>query len=201
MDISQLNQNDVLESTLFAQLAASAKFNAFNNPKEWYEAFFGELAKIAWTNTELDFVEASLSAEEVAVSQLVVDFLGSVGEAIAVSDLIYTQQHLDPTNGVAVIFNQCGKNASLSNFQLGTVTQVGTNIGLVGGAFYYQSAVDITQVLFAELCVGKASFFQSKFNSILNLDLYAQGIREAVKTRLEAAAATYIATTPLANAP
>ncbi|KAF8750481.1 hypothetical protein RHS01_09206 [Rhizoctonia solani] len=145
-------RTDVLESILYAQLAASGRCNAFTDPMKCQE-----LVGLAWTNVDSDFQEASLFEQDISVSRLVLQFLTNE-EGTKAKNTVYTLSHRDPTETVVRVFNTSGGRGEVSNFQLGTVLQSGGNIKLgimneprvdcytltvllflEGGAFYYSS--------------------------------------------------------------
>jgi len=195
-----VNQTDVLESMLFAQLVASGKYNAFDDPPKWYQTFVGQLTQVAWTNVELKFAEASISGNKVAVKDIVLAFLTSSGVAQAAKDLIYSLS-LPGAARAHTIFNKSAAKGRASTFALASVTQAGQNVELKGGAFYFTAQYDVLDVLFFTLDRSSSKFFQSNFTSILSVPTYANGIREAVKARIKGHAIDYIAKAPLADAP
>ncbi|EUC67559.1 hypothetical protein RSOL_556640, partial [Rhizoctonia solani AG-3 Rhs1AP] len=168
IDVPLVNQNDVLESLLFAQLAASARVSAFENPEQWYKEFSLLLSKLCWMNIDgpLEFHEASLPSTKVSVSQIVLDFLNAVEGMEAGARLVETMKKLPPNDRLPKIFNSSGARGSTSIFQLSTVKPVGRNVALVSGAFHANSNKSVDQVLFAELSNGNSHFFQGHFSSI-----------------------------------
>ncbi|EUC67560.1 hypothetical protein RSOL_563180, partial [Rhizoctonia solani AG-3 Rhs1AP] len=130
IDVPPVNQvNDVLESLLFAQLVASARVNAFENPEQWYKEFSVSLSQLYWMNIDgpLELHKASLSSTNVSVSQIVLDFMKDVKDAEGAARLVETMKKLPPNDRLPKIFNSLGAQRNKFIFQLSTVKPVGRN--------------------------------------------------------------------------
>ncbi|KAF8750445.1 hypothetical protein RHS01_09202 [Rhizoctonia solani] len=203
-----VNQTDVLESMLFAQLAASAKYNAFDDPPRWYDTFVYLSIGASWLDSrstllpkaDTNFGQATLSGNKVAVKDLVVAFLKSAGVDQASKDLIYSLS-LPGASRASTIFNHSAAKARASTFSLSTIKQISDDVYctrtenpsghdsqvthfLAGGSFYFTASFDVKDVLFVSVDKSSAEFFQSRFTSILSIPGYEK-IRQAVKDRIK----------------
>ncbi|KAG9122619.1 hypothetical protein FRC07_000936, partial [Ceratobasidium sp. 392] len=212
VNLSPLNQNDVLESLLYAQARANYETKGpFSDPTKWYKVFVTELGNIFWANIELGFAEASISSLTV-VSDLVIIYLKSIGAEKSAGRLIDTLKNLPPPARPREIFNEFAAKGKVSVFGLATAEYVGKNIQLgivikqfmslvfvTDGSTMHQPAelstlvnittteITITDVLSTSVSQTEANFFQSRFESILDVGMYA-GIRQAIKDALKQAA-------------
>ncbi|KAF8955827.1 hypothetical protein BDZ97DRAFT_2080309 [Flammula alnicola] len=73
--ISEQNKQDVLSSTLLAQLAANAKYDRFENPEKWYEQYIYVLENVGWVVGNFKFDAHSLSKTDVSVDTVVLSFM------------------------------------------------------------------------------------------------------------------------------
>ncbi|KAF8750446.1 hypothetical protein RHS01_09201 [Rhizoctonia solani] len=200
-----VQQTDVLESMLFAQLAASAKYNAFDDPPKCIcvrksrlkgltttePVDSDQLKQVAWASIELKFSEASISGSKVAVKDMVLAFLSSAGVEQAAKDLIYSLSLPGPL--VPILYSTTAKGRT-STFSLAGVKQAGQNLCHAHSS-YTAAAYDVLDVLFFTLDRSSSKFFQ------MSTPTYANGIRDAVKARIKDHAINYIAKAPLADAP
>ncbi|KAG9122618.1 hypothetical protein FRC07_000935 [Ceratobasidium sp. 392] len=219
--LSPLNQNDVLESLLYAQARANYEVkDPFADPPKWYKVFVSELGKIFWANVQLSFVEASISSEAV-VGDLVLEFLKTVKTRKPAGNLIQALP-LSPATKPRYIFNHEAAKGRVSNFQLGTAVYVGKNVELgitvkslmspvsaTDGSTLHQPAelstlvdvakteANITDVLSTSVSQSSTHFFESQFVSILDVGQYTE-IRETIKQTLKENALNHIAVAPIA---
>ncbi|KAF8750491.1 hypothetical protein RHS01_09215 [Rhizoctonia solani] len=189
------------------QLAASAKYNAFDDPPKCIcvrksrlkgltttePVDSDQLKQVAWASIELKFSEASISGSKVAVKDMVLAFLSSAGVEQAAKDLIYSLS-LPGAARAHTIFNKSAAKGRTSTFSLAGVKQAGQNLCHAHSS-YTAAAYDVLDVLFFTLDRSSSKFFQ------MSTPTYANGIRDAVKARIKDHAINYIAKAPLADAP
>ena len=76
-------KQDVLYSTLLAQLAANKKYSRFNDTKQWYEFYNNVLEKVGWVMQNYHFDEYKSHQADFKISQVTLELLSAFvgGEA------------------------------------------------------------------------------------------------------------------------
>ncbi|TFK85836.1 hypothetical protein K466DRAFT_664221 [Polyporus arcularius HHB13444] len=188
-DLPAQQKEDVLHSTLFAQLVANKQHDRQNDSEAWYDRYKDVLASLGWMIRSFDMAELSdadtyvsvdklllklaadhLSAEELALFQKVVESLGE-GQT---------------RNEVATkLFNSQSMASKKANFQVGVAssdTEGNTKFKI--SIYFYSADQDIDNVLFYENGSQKTLEFRAGHETmVLNNDLYSQ-VREVVSSKL-----------------
>lgn len=183
--ISLLNKQDVMNSTLLAQLGASGKYDRFTQTTQWYNEYRTILEGLGWIVTDFKFDEHSLSNVAVSVDRIVLDFLMTF---LAPAQLATMDRLLaalaNSTDPVVNIFTRSTSQNTQSNFQVGICTEDSDkNVMFSIGAFTYSTSEYITNALFTKIKSGSASFMNAFQNMILNEQIYAT-VRAAVIAKL-----------------
>ncbi|KAF8187743.1 hypothetical protein BJ912DRAFT_1143565 [Pholiota molesta] len=183
--ISMQNKQDVMNSTLLAQLAASGKYNRLTQTSQWYDEYKYILENVGWLVTSFKFDEHSLSNVAVSVDKIVLDFLTTFLDPTQLSLMARVLEALaNSSDPVVNIFTRSTADDHQSNFQLGTCSEDrDKNVMFSIGAFTYTTTESITNVLFTKIKSGSAHFMNAFQNMILNQQIYAV-VREAVLEKL-----------------
>ena len=76
-DVSAQNRQDILNSTLLAQLAANKRTPIENNMKEWYKAYIDVLGNIGWVTQNVEINEYETRDNLFEVENVIVDILSA----------------------------------------------------------------------------------------------------------------------------
>ncbi|NJN74880.1 MAG: hypothetical protein HC799_19910 [Limnothrix sp. RL_2_0] len=81
--VSTEHQNDVLNSTLLAQLAANKKFDREKDTEQWYKFYREVLENVGWVIQEFDFQRYAPSGATFEMNKVVLDILAAIATQIS----------------------------------------------------------------------------------------------------------------------
>ncbi|KAI0654664.1 hypothetical protein C8Q70DRAFT_1058255 [Cubamyces menziesii] len=187
--IGQMKE-DVINSTLLAQLASDKKYpgRPMNRMKEWYDNYGTVLAQVGWTVQAFNMSEIGNSNSYGSVDKLVLQLAASylTGGELALFQRTITA--LTESKNVSAIqaFDRNARGSISSNdaaFQVGVAFNSGGNAMFKIGTYQYNSSDEITSVLFFKFGSSKVLFFADNQTMVLNENVYAQ-VRQAVLDKL-----------------
>lgn len=109
--------NEVLESTLYAQMMANHAYNRFSDFSQWYTTFTKAYGEIGWTIYMSDFelnIDNYSSSDEDAISKILTKDL-SESELNDVHDAL---EHIYNNRTLAKLFDEQTSQGSFSTFQI-----------------------------------------------------------------------------------
>lgn len=185
-NISLQNQQDVLNSTLLAQLAATKKFDRENQTIEWYQFYRTVLENVGWVIQEFSFDKFNASGSQFSVDKVVLEILAAIAsddEMAIVQKTIEALKALDNGDGRLVLFESTSHSMQRGNFQIGIATDVGGVVAMKVGAFHFSTTNNVTKVLWFSFSDSDTSFHKSAQTVSLNQQIYSR-VRGAVLTKL-----------------
>ncbi|KAH9902482.1 hypothetical protein C8Q73DRAFT_831465 [Cubamyces lactineus] len=180
-------KDDVINSTLLAQLASDKKYpgRPMNRMKEWYDSYRDVLAQVGWTVQQFRMTEVGNSNSYGSVDKLVLELAAAYltgGELVLFQKMISALK--DSKNSSAVkLFDSKAGYFNDASFQVGVASNSGGNAMFKIGTYQYNSSDRITSVLFFTFGSSKVSFFAGNQTMVLNENVYAQ-VRQAVLDKL-----------------
>ena len=199
-------REDLINCTLFAQLAASG---AVPDPKripEWYDAYFKTLTAIGWAQSDTQFEDYDFKSKTAeahkAIIKVLTVVLGPQAAALAVvQTVLEALQSMNEDSPWITLFDRHGKTGKSARFQVATA-QIDPGgllqVALVG--FELVAKATLTQVLFVKYAsnstrlkyaAGKATIYEAALKDQ----------REVIKGRLDAYRSSYVAQIPLPPPP
>jgi hypothetical protein len=169
-------REDLIDCTLFAQLAASGAVSSPQEVAEWYDAYFKTLTALGWAQSDTQFQEykfSSVNAEaHKAVMQVITVLLGPQAVALAVvKTALDALQSMNENSPWITLFDQQSRSEKFARFQVATA-QLDPNgllqTALVG--FQLKAKSKLTQVLFFKFsssattlkyAAGKATIYEA----------------------------------------
>jgi hypothetical protein len=169
-------REDLINCTLFAQLAASGAVSSPQEVAEWYDAYFKTLTALGWAQSDTQFQEykfSSVNAEaHKAVMQVIAVLLGPQAVALAVvKTALDALQSMNENSPWITLFDQQSRSEKFARFQVATA-QLDSNgllqTALVG--FQLKAKSKLTQVLFFKFsssattlkyAAGKATIYEA----------------------------------------
>jgi hypothetical protein len=188
------HKQDVLNSTLLAQLAANAKYNREKETKEWYAWYREVLENVGWVIGKFTFTDYESSGVEFTADKVILKIL----EAIATgNDLAVVAATMEALNSLGdedpavKIFETSSHTANEGAFQIGAAAESDGVVVLKVGAFFFTTTQTVTRILWFRFESGTTSF--AKGDEVINLDdqIYAQ-VRELVIEKLGDRAITFV---------
>ena len=186
--VSLQHQQDVLYSTLLAQLAANKAVDRFTDSSEWYTCYLSVLENLGWTVLEIsflhvDFTQRKIRMDEVSLSQMELELSGS--ELSAVDNSLEILGEASEDSEETLVFDQSSSTENAGNFQLSVASSTQSeNVSLVLAAFYFQAkTVMQPKFLFASHVSKDVNFYAGVHRLVLNESIYANA-RQAVIDKL-----------------
>jgi hypothetical protein len=190
-------REDLINCTLFAQLAATAAVGDQTKISEWYNAYFKTLTAIGWAQSEAQFEEYEFKSQNAEAHKAIIKVLQvllgpGAAALVIVKTAIEALQSMNENSPWITLFDRTSKIGKSARFQVATA-EVGTDgllqTALVG--FDLKATSTLTQVLFFKFsksattlkyAAGKATIYEAA--------LVDQ--RAAIATRLAAYRAAYV---------
>lgn len=184
--VSPQNQQDVLNSTLLAQLAANQKFDRENQTAEWYQFYRTVLENVGWVVQQFEFDKFNASGSQFSVDKVVLEILEAIatGDEIEIAQkTIEAMKSLDNGDGRLVLFENQSHTLNQGSFQIGMATDYGGVVAMHFGAFHFTSTSNVTKVLFFSFSNSNTSFYKSAQSVSLDKQIYSQ-VRSAIIQKL-----------------
>lgn len=201
--LTPTHQVDVLNSLLFAQLAASAQVKR-SDYANWYDSYSSWLKKLGWifnagSVTKYDAAGSDFSIDQVALNILAAALTGP--EMAVITATIAALKSLANKNDQRItLFERSCHVAQSATFQIGSGNDTGGVVVLKAASFSLTSEADFTNVLFFHFHHQQVTLRYSLDTLTLDSEVYAS-VRDEVVKDLGKKAQEYIANVPLADRP
>jgi len=190
-------RRDLVNCTLFAQLAAGGEVSDPADTARWYTVYFRTLAALGWAQSDTHFEEYRFAGKKAeahdAILTVLTALLGPQAAALAVvRTAIEALQSMDENSHWMTLFERQSKTGQSARFQVATA-QMGQGgllqTALVG--FDLKARSTLTQVLFLKFGSSATSLkYAAGVATIYEEALAAQ--RELIESRLAAYRTAYI---------
>jgi hypothetical protein len=153
-------REDLVNCTLFAQLAASGEVPDSKKVMDWYDAYFRWLAILGWSQSDRQFQDYRFSGQHAeahkAIGKVLAALLGPQAAAlVVVQAALEALQEMNENSPWLTLFDRQSRTEKSARFQVATA-QVGASgliqTGLVG--FSLKAKAQLTQVLFFKFASG-----------------------------------------------
>lgn len=156
-------REDLINCTLFAQLAATGDVPDSKKIMPWYDAYFRRLRILGWAQSDYQFQDYKFKGKHAeahkAVEKVLVALLGPQAAAIVVIQAtLQALQEMDENSPWLTLFDKQSKVETAARFQVATA-QVGPG-GLLQTAlvaFHLKARAKFTQVLFFKFSSSSTS--------------------------------------------
>lgn len=190
-------REDLVNCTLFAQLAASGAVSDPRRIAEWYDAYFKTLTALGWAQSDTQFEEYEFGSKNAEAHQAIIKvltvLLGPQAAALmVVKTALDALQSMNENSPWITLFERRAKTGKSARFQVATAQLDPGGLlqaALVG--FELEAKSTLTQVLFfkyasssthLKYAAGKATIYEAAL----------QDQREAIAARLAAYRSAYI---------
>ncbi len=192
--VSLLHKQDTLNSTLLAQLAATAKFDREAQTVEWYKFYRTVLENVGWVIQSFDFTVYQASGSEFTADKVVLEILKAVATGNDLAIVAATMEalnSLDAGDGKVKLFETQSHGPRRGNFQVGVASENDGVLVLKIGTFYFEVNEDVLRILWFRFKSASTKFY--KGSQVINLDdqIYQQ-VRQAVIEKLGDKAVTFV---------
>lgn len=194
-DLDTQGQEDVLNSTLLAQLAANKKFDREKQTKEWYDFYKTVLEKVGWVVESFEFTKYNSSSASFETSKVVLDILASIcsgQEMLVVASAVKALNDLSNDDKRVKIFESQSHSLEQGNFQVSHCVQSNDLISMKLGTFYFTTTEKVVRVLWHKFESAGCQFYRGAQKITLSDKIYSK-VREDVITKLGDNAKKFIA--------
>ncbi|KAI0331727.1 hypothetical protein GY45DRAFT_1369713 [Cubamyces sp. BRFM 1775] len=186
-------REDVLNSTLLAQLSSNKLYNRQTQTAQWYDNYKKVLETVGWVATGFGLSSQSDAKSYGSVDKLLLTLAESFLTAAEFSLFQTMIEALkdDKNNRQSNIFDSQSKSFNDANFQLGVASNGQGNARFKIGVYTYNASEKIEHVLFHTFGNQSVSFYSGSQDMLLNDDVYSE-VREAVRDKLGANAVNLV---------
>ena len=195
-------REDIVNSSLIAQLAAKKRVSDPSQIYDWYNVYFEVLSQIGWVIQDQGFstyseTSAGFDAHE-AILKVATALLGPGATALTmVMTTLEALKTMSSDSPWMTLFNRESQSANTARFQVTLAEQVKDNQFLVSlMAFGLEANKTLTQVLFFKLTSSEASL--KHYSGKVTIDTHILStIRQDIKDRIAAFSREYVKQLPI----
>ena len=193
--VSTQSRQDILSSTLLAQLAADKKFPEEEQLKEWFKSYQETLKNLGWIVQGKDFSKFTAKGSVFEMESVVVDILTAAlgGAAITIiKTALEAFKKLSNTDSKIIAFEKNTHSLTKGTFMIAVCDESNDAISMKTGAFMLSSENSITQILFFKSSKEKTQLDYATTDSTFNKKSY-DVVRAAVEKKLGDKFSKYVA--------
>jgi len=191
--MSRQNKEDIMDSFLFASLAANKAFNQKTHRKQWYDKYTEVLTVLGWVSTNWNYEESSATAHRFTMEQAGLEVISSIIAAAtmpATASVAMLKVAADTVEALKVsdkplrLFERQSKSSHGGSVRIVTCNESedGT-VTVVLAVVSFAARVDVTNVLFWEWNHTDVETYKEGDGLALNARHYST-LREAVQKKL-----------------
>ena len=194
-------RQDLINSSLFAQLVAKKKVPDASRIFDWYDAYFDALEHIGWAVADKGFaiyVETAknLDAHEAILKVASSLLMPSAGSVALVKTTLEALQSMETNSPWITLFNRESQQASAARFQISLADQTADGALTVAlMAFGLEAKATLTQVLFVKLSASQATLRHCSAKVAVDTHLLGE-LRGDLQAKLVAHAKSFVKTLP-----
>jgi hypothetical protein len=199
--VSSERRQDIVNSSLLAQLVANKKVPDKTNIIQWYNAYFDVLENIGWVIQDRSFSSYTEEADGLEAHEAIIKvasvFLGAAPAALAVViSTLEALKSMDSSKPWMTIFDRESKKAKTGHFQIALAEQGDNDQFLVSlMAFSLKAESTLTQILFFKIRNDEVELEKCSGKVTIN-DKVLSSIRDLVSQKIAAHTSDYIAKLP-----
>ena len=199
-------REDIINCTLFAQLAASGSVPDPSRVVQWYDAYFRTLTALGWAQSGTQFEDYAFQGKGAEAHKAIIRVLSvllgpAAAAVVVVTTALEALQSMNEDSPWITLFNRESKTGKSARFQVATAEVDPGGLlqtALVG--FHLEATSTLTQVLFFKFsasatslnyAAGKATIYEAALNDQ----------RGAIADRLAAYRTSYVREIPFAPLP
>jgi len=184
--VSGQNREDVLNSTLLAQLAADKQYDRENQVMDWYSYYETVLGKVGWVTQGFNFQKYTTQKASFTMDEAVLEIAAAAltgQEELLIPAVMDALRKLPKNDGRLQLFNHSASSDTEGNFQITVCTEQDGAVAMKTMAFVFSSSESSTDVLFFNFSSASTELHQATNAQTLNSKVYA-AVRQAVTTKL-----------------
>jgi hypothetical protein len=199
--VNSAQRQDLVNSTLLAQLVANKMVAERYRFFDWYNAYFDALTNIGWFVQDRNFatyVESSENFEaHQAILKVAATVLGAAPSALlVVTNTLQALQAMDASSPWLTLFARESQSAETASFQISAVEQGADHHPVVSlMAFGLQAHTGMTQVLFFKGRTSEVTLHHWSSRMSIDPDVVA-AVRQMLKEKLTSHVMDYVKAIP-----
>lgn len=195
------HRQDLLNSTLYAQLGANAAFKRVDQPVEWYAKYIEILENVGWVIQSFDFTKYDGRSASFEMDTVLLELLAALiteEEELVITEAINALKALSEDGKAATIFESSSHDLTKANAQLGVADDESGVLFLKMAFFYLHTGQNMTRVLWFTFNSADTEMYKATQTINLNEMIYDE-VREKIIEKLGERAKKYIDDLPLAD--
>jgi hypothetical protein len=193
--VSPENRQDILDSTLLAQLAAGHLYPDPKDLKQWYEKYTEVLRNIGWSIEANEFSEVASSGSLFDMKNVILSIISAAfgGNYIAiVTKVLDAMKELSDSDNKIVAFEKNTHSLGKGTFQMAIVEEINNAVALRMAGFIISTSNVVKRILFFSSKDEQSTVSSNLMACSLNKEVYAT-VRNTVKQKLGDKTQQYIA--------
>lgn len=184
--VSGQNREDVLNSTLLAQLAADKQHDREKDVMAWYDYYSSVLGKVGWVTQGFNWQKYKSQQMSFTMDEAVLEIAEAAltgQEELVIAATLDAMRKLPKKDGRLTLFDHSASSDKAGNFQISVCSEENGAVAMKTMAFYFDAEEQSTTVLFFNFSSASTTLNQSTVAQTLNSQVYAQ-VRSAVLEKL-----------------
>jgi hypothetical protein len=188
-------KEDVLNSTLLAQLAANKAYNREEQTQEWYRKYHEVLENIGWVIAGFDFTRFEATGSKFSIESAVTQLVAAIASQSA---LLVTQAAMAAIKAISsgskafAIWDKSTHNTSNGNFQISPCISSDDNVAMALAAFHFAAETVDSQFLWFSYSSSSVKLYKGGQVVVLNEQIYKR-VRQQIIEKLGDKATLYVA--------
>jgi len=150
-NVNGQNRQDILNSTLLAQLAANKKYPNEDQMLNWYDTYIEVLQKTGWNIENKQISNFSSTDSVFEMENVIIDILATAlgGTMInVIKETLKAFKGLSESDGKIIAFEKNTHSLSKGSFQMGIADETNDAVTINMGFFYLSTENQINRILF-----------------------------------------------------
>lgn len=193
-NVTGLHREDILNSTLIAQLAANKAHDRFDDVVNWYKKYVEVLENVGWVIQAFDFTKYHGSGNTVSMDKVIVQLLEAIAsenEVAVTKSTLDALNALDDGDGKMVLWDSSSSHLEKGNFQIGVASEENDALVFRVAASHFNSEEQHTRFLWWGYSSSSIDLFTSSQAMTLNEQAYGK-VRQKIADKLGVKIGEYI---------
>lgn len=185
--VKGISKQDILDATLFAQLAADKNYNREKDTQNWYGYYRYILGNIGFVIQSFGFQEYTATGGTLSMDKAVIQILAAIatgGQSLVITETLNALKGMANTDNRIVLFSQQSSSSMSGNFQVYPCEQSPEGeVSMAMGAFYFMADHHEVNFLFFSWGSSSTKIYKGTQGVILNQNVYTR-VRADVSAKL-----------------
>lgn len=186
-NVKGLSKQDILDATLFAQLASDRMYDREKDTVNWYSYYKNILGNIGFVIETFSFQQYKASGATFTMDKVVLEILAAIatgGQSAIITATLNAFRGMSSNDGRIKLFDLQSSSSSSGNFQVYPCEQAPDGeVSIALGAFYFHASEHHGNFLFFSWGSSSTNIYKGAQKAVLNSNVYARA-REAISAKL-----------------